>query len=246
MPIAARRTQESESARLKRALPALVASWIALPTGAFAVESPKAAAHPLLELARERERTRDKTPRGAPGVAELREAEHQLQQARVPRDADCAGSVGATRFAALHIQLGQLRSGEGDFAGAAVAFRSAQACRPHDAGILAALADVLFDARDYAGARAAIDESLAIDARDISANRLAGNLDYVEQRWADAITRFRYIAASDPDRRPPLAAAPRRFRISISRAECSCPARAAARGGRAPGTPGQGLRPLEP
>ena len=185
---------------MKRALPALVASWIALPTGAFAVESPKAAAHPLLELARERERTRDKTPRGAPGVAELREAEHQLQQARVPRDADCAGSVGATRFAALHIQLGQLRSGEGDFAGAAVAFRSAQACRPHDAGILAALADVLFDARDYAGARAAIDESLAIDARDISANRLAGNLDYVEQRWADAIARFRYIAASDPDR----------------------------------------------
>ena len=59
---------------------------------------------------------------------------------------------------------------------------------------------MLFDARDYAGARAAIEESLAIDSRDVAANRLAGNLDYVEERWADAIARFRYVASSDPER----------------------------------------------
>jgi len=41
---------------------------------------------------------------------------------------------------------------------------------------------------------------LAIDPRDVNANRLAGNLDYVEERWADAIARYRYVAASDPDR----------------------------------------------
>jgi len=185
---------------LNRALPALVALCIALPIGAADVATPKDSAHPLLGLARERERTRDKTPRGAPAAADLREAEHQLQQAHAPRDEDCAGSVGATRFAGLHIQLGQLRSGEGDFAGAAAEFRSAHACRPHDADILSALADTLFDARDYAGARAAINESLAIDSRDISANRLAANLDYVEERWAYAISRFRYVASSDPDR----------------------------------------------
>jgi lipoprotein NlpI len=173
---------------------------VALPAGAVDAEAPEDSAHPLLALARERERTRDKTPRGAPGAAELREAEHQLQQAHAPADEECAGSIGATRYAALHIQLGQLRSGEGDFPGAAAEFRRAHACRPHDPDILAALAGVLFDARDYPAAREAINQSLAIDPRDISANRLAANLDFVEERWADAIGRFRYVASGDPDR----------------------------------------------
>ena len=92
------------------------------------------------------------------------------------------------------------RTGQGDFAGAAKAYRSAHACRPRDAQILAALAGVLFDARDYAGAREAIDTSLAIDPRAVNANRLAGNIDFVEERWADATGRFRYVASSDPDR----------------------------------------------
>ena len=34
----------------------------------------------------------------------------------------------------------------------------------------------------------------------MSGNRVAGNLDYVEEHWADAIARFRYVAASDEDR----------------------------------------------
>jgi len=183
-----------------RVLPALIALCMALPAGASGVEKPKKPAHPLLELARERERTRAYTPMRAPSGADLREAEHQLQQARAPADDACAASLGARRYAALYIQLGQLRSGEGDFQGASAEFRRAHACRPHDADILAALAGVLFDARDYAGARAAIEESLAIDSRDVAANRLAGNLDYVEERWADAIARFRYVASSDPER----------------------------------------------
>ncbi len=92
------------------------------------------------------------------------------------------------------------RSSEGDFAGAAAEFRRALACRPHDPDIHAALAGVLFDARDYAAARSAINAALAIDSRDVESNRLAGNLDYIEEHWADAIARFRYVAASDPDR----------------------------------------------
>ena len=50
------------------------------------------------------------------------------------------------------------------------------------------------------GAREAIDASLAIDPRAVNANRLAGNIDFVEERWADATARFRYVASSDPDR----------------------------------------------
>jgi lipoprotein NlpI len=155
--------------------------------------------HPLLEMAREHV-LKGGQQRAAPGVSGVREAQHQLAQAQVPADDACAGSLGATFYSDLHAEVAAARAGDGDFAGAAAAYRSAHACRPRDPHILAALAGVLFDARDYAGARAAINASLAIDARAISTNRLAGNLDFVEERWADAIARFRYVAGGDADR----------------------------------------------
>lgn len=156
--------------------------------------------HPVLELARELQITRRNDMRATPGAPALRQAEHALDQAHAPPDADCAQSLGALRFADLHMDVGAARVGLGDFEGAARAYRSAHACRPRDATVLAALAGVLFDARDYTGARAAIDASLAIAPRSVNANRLAGNIDFVNERWADAVARFRYVSASDPDR----------------------------------------------
>ena len=184
---------------MKPALTFIFACLLAWPaTGAPAeVES---ADHPLLDLARELQKTRKPDLRVAPGAPELRQAEHSLAQAKAPTDVECAGSIGALRFADLHADLALARTGQGDFAGAAKAYRSAHACRPRDSQILAALAGVLFDARDYAGAREAIDSALAIDPRAVNANRLAGNIDFVEERWADATGHFRYVASSDPDR----------------------------------------------
>jgi lipoprotein NlpI len=156
--------------------------------------------HPVLELARELQVTRKPDMRATPGAPALRQAEHALEQAHAPPDGECAQSLGALRFADLHMDVGAARVGQGDFEGAAAAYRSAHACRPRDATILAALAGVLFDSRDYAGAREAIDASLAIAPRSVNANRLAGNIDFVNERWADAVARFRYVSASDPDR----------------------------------------------
>lgn len=185
---------------MKHAFLALLCVILALPAGASGVEADDGSPLPLLGLARKLERTRDKTALGATGAAQVRESVHELEQARAPKDEECAGAIGASRYAALYVELGTARNSEGDFTGAAAEFRRAHACRPRDANILAALAGALFDSRDYRGARDAINESLALDPRDVSANRLAGNLDYVEERWADAIARFRYVAASDPDR----------------------------------------------
>ncbi len=156
--------------------------------------------HPLLELARELQKTRKPELRATPGAPELRQAEHALEQAKAPPDEDCARRLGATRFADLHADVGTARVGQGDFLGAARAYRSAHACRPRDAQILAALSGVLFDARDYSGAREAVNASLAIEPRSVNSNRLAGNIDFVGERWADAVARFRYVSASDPDR----------------------------------------------
>ena len=198
MPFVARRPQGIESLRLKRTLIHLLAGLALLPgVSAAAVGT---STHPLLEMARDRAVKGGAPPRNAPGVSGVREAEHQLEQGRVPPDDKCAGSLGAMLFADLHANVAGARSGAGDFAGAAAAYRSAHACRPRDPDILAALAGALFDARDYAGARTTIDASLAIDGRAISTNRLAGNIDFVEERWADAIARFRYVAGGDGDR----------------------------------------------
>jgi lipoprotein NlpI len=110
-------------------------------------------------------------------------------------------AIGAARFAALHGEFATSSADAGDLAAAADGYRHAHACRPHDPNILAALAGVLFDARDLRGARDAIEASLAIDPRSVSSNRIAANLDFVEERWADAIARFRYVASSDDNRR---------------------------------------------
>jgi len=198
MPLVARRPQGIESLRLKRTLIHLLAYLALLPGTSEAQDG--TSAHPLLEMARERALKGGTLPRSTPGVSGVHEAEHQLEQARVPPDDQCAGSLGATLFADLHANVAGARGGAGDFAGAAVAYRSAHACRPRDPDLLAALATVLFDARDYTAARAAIDASLAIDGRSISTNRLAGNIDFVAERWADAIARFRYVAGGDSDR----------------------------------------------
>jgi lipoprotein NlpI len=188
---------------VKSALTALVGclatGLLALPASGAAAE-PTPGEHPLLDLARELQKTRDPDLRVTPGAPQLRQAEHALAQAKVPADADCAGGIGASRFADLHIDLALARAGQGDFAGAASAYRSAHACRPRDPLILSSLSGTLFDARDYAGARQAIDAALSIDPRAVNANRLAGQIDFIEERWASAIARFRYVASSDQDR----------------------------------------------
>jgi lipoprotein NlpI len=157
-------------------------------------------AHPLLDLAREFETSREPVLATGYAVPELRHAEHALRQANPPPDEECARSLGASTFAHLHTEVGIARESKGDFPGAAQAYRRALACSPRNVDLLASLADALFDARDLPGARAAIRDALEIDPRSVSVTRIAANLDYIEERWADAVSRFRYVAASEPNR----------------------------------------------
>ena len=191
---------------MNRLLPLLLA--LAAPLAAQDTTSVDPRSYPLLERARQREAERIKEARegdaNSPPTGfeylNLSQAMHARQHAHVPGDAQCAGSVGAARFAELHIDVAAARAIDGDYLGAAADYRRALACRPRDADLLDALGGVLFDARDLRGAREVNDQSLALEPRSVSSNRLAGNLDYVEERWADAIARFRYVSASDEDR----------------------------------------------
>jgi lipoprotein NlpI len=157
-------------------------------------------AHPLLDLARELEKTREPVLATGYAAPELKHAEHALRQANAPPDEECARSLGASTFAHLHMEVGMARESNGDFPGAAQAYRRALACTPRNVQLLASLADTLFDARDLPGARAAIRDALEIDPRSVYVTRIAANLDYIDERWADAVSRFRYVAASEPNR----------------------------------------------
>lgn len=155
---------------------------------------------PLLDLARELEPTRNVAQRFDYTTSELRSAEHALEQAHPPADAECAGSLGASVYANLHFEVAQARSARGDFAGAAQAYRRALACTPRRARVLNNLAGALLDARDFAAAREYVQQALAMNPRSVFLTRMAANLDFVEERWADAVSRYRYAAASEPDR----------------------------------------------
>ena len=156
--------------------------------------------HPLLDLARTLETSREPATSRDYYAPELRAAEHALEQAHAPPDEDCARSLGASVYADLYVDLGRAREAKGDFAAAAQAYRRALTCTPRTSRILGQLADALFSARDLAGARAAVQEALDISPRGVYLNQVAGNIDFVEQRWADAVARFRYVAASEKDR----------------------------------------------
>ncbi len=156
--------------------------------------------YPLLDLARELEKDRKPTLRGIPDAPALREAEHAMEQAKPPTGPECARSLGAATFAAMYSDLARARAAVGDVGGAAEAYRQAHACRPRDATFLRAIAEMLFDARDYEGSRTAAQQALAIEPRDVFSYRVLANIDYVEEKWADAVSRYRYVASSDPDR----------------------------------------------
>ena len=116
MPQPARRPARAEVARLIRVLAASLALLIAAPALTADADPDLDLMHPLLQYARERERTRDRKPRPPPsGVAELKEAQHQLSQSNPPKPGECAGSLGAARAAAdavLELAARELLPGE--------------------------------------------------------------------------------------------------------------------------------------
>jgi tetratricopeptide (TPR) repeat protein len=155
--------------------------------------------HPLLDYARERERQREQHVDGSEAYfpRQLANLEHELERARPPEDAQCPGSIGASMFASLHQEVGDAHEDLGHTEEALEAYRHALACRPRNLRIHAQIANVLFAAREFDKSRAILDQALAIDSRDVDLNRLAGNLDFVAERWADALARYRYVAQSD-------------------------------------------------
>lgn len=116
-----------------------------------------------------------------------------------PPATDCASTLGAKRFAAMYGDLGSARSNLADYEGAVEAFEKALSCTPRAAHLYGELASELIHLSRYVEARAIAEQGLVVDEGDDSFDRILGQLDYIEERWADAIEHLRKAVATTDD-----------------------------------------------
>jgi lipoprotein NlpI len=116
-----------------------------------------------------------------------------------PPDAECAQTLGATRFARMYDDLGAAHSNAGDSEEAITAFEKALACTPRAAGIHAELAAALLNAGRIAEAREAATHGASIDNENAALDSVLMQLDFIEEHWADAVARLRAMIAQQKD-----------------------------------------------
>jgi tetratricopeptide (TPR) repeat protein len=119
-----------------------------------------------------------------------------------PPDAECAHTLGASRFARMYDDLGSAQANAGDYAAAIEAFEKALACTPRVTNIHAQLASELLHAHRLAEARATAVRALAIDSENAALDSVLMQIDFVEERWADTVARLRpmIVAQTDDER----------------------------------------------
>jgi lipoprotein NlpI len=116
-----------------------------------------------------------------------------------PPETNCAQTLGAKRFAALFDDLGSVYSSMGDDAKAAEAYAKAIACNPRAEFLHAQLAAALLDMGRYKEARVETQRQLSLGRANFSVYTLITQLDFIEDRWLEAVTDARLAATEAPD-----------------------------------------------
>ena len=153
---------------------------------------------PLLDLARQQPLPTQ--PLLSSSEKRLADVEEELERHPPPPQADCARTLGAGRFASVYEQLGSVRAAVQDHAGAIDAYEHAIACQPRITYRYALLASQLFSSGRFADARAAAKH---VSATEPDVQSVLGQMDVIEEHWADAVARFRTLAITESD--PPQA-----------------------------------------
>jgi lipoprotein NlpI len=128
----------------------------------------------------------------------LARAEHALHVTQTPRE-NCARTIGAQRFAELWHDLGIARANRADHRGAIIALQRALDCLPRDIDMLASLAVERKWNGEYEAARKLLERALTIDAAVAGVRQQIGQIDFIQERWADAIGHYRYAATRHQD-----------------------------------------------
>jgi lipoprotein NlpI len=116
-----------------------------------------------------------------------------------PPETDCAQTLGAKRFSTLFDDLGGVYSSMGDDAKAAEAYAKAIACNPRAEFLHAQLAAALLDMGRYKEARIETQRQLSLGRANFSVYTLITQLDFIEDRWLEAVVDARLAATEAPD-----------------------------------------------
>jgi lipoprotein NlpI len=116
-----------------------------------------------------------------------------------PPETNCAQTLGAKRFATLFDDLGSVYSSLGDDAKAAEAYTKAIACNPRAEFLHAQLAAALLDMGRYKDARVETQRQLSLGRANFSVYTLITQLDFIEDRWLEAVADARLAATEAPD-----------------------------------------------
>lgn len=128
----------------------------------------------------------------------LAQAARALEQ-NPPPEENCARTLGAARFSELLDTLGAAQAALGDHEAAADAFERSIACSPRAPYLHAELARALMNLGRHEEARAAARRALDIEPGHPGATSIIARLDFIEERWPDAIERLGTVALSDED-----------------------------------------------
>jgi lipoprotein NlpI len=116
-----------------------------------------------------------------------------------PPETNCAQTLGARRFAGLFDDLGSVYSSMGEDAKAAEAYQKAIACNPRAEFLHAQLAAALLDMGHYDAARVETQRQLSLGRASFSVYSLLTQLDFIQERWQEAVNHARLAATEAPD-----------------------------------------------
>jgi lipoprotein NlpI len=116
-----------------------------------------------------------------------------------PPTENCSRTLGANRFAATYDDLGEALDSAGDYEAAATAYQRALDCAPRASYLRAPLATDLMYLQRYDEARQVL--ALADDSGqpDIAVDTVLAELDFMDQRWTEALPRLRRLATDTED-----------------------------------------------
>jgi len=139
----------------------------------------------------------------APNEAQLRRELDLAERALAtnpPPAKNCATTLGAARFATLLQAVAAQRAWLADHGGAVRDFSRALACTPRAVALYAQLAEELLNAGRYDDAMATAVHGFGIAHDDYRLGSIVARLDFINERWPDAIGWLRWSAAVTPER----------------------------------------------
>jgi tetratricopeptide (TPR) repeat protein len=121
----------------------------------------------------------------------LRAVRYDIEHNPPPAGAECAKTLGADRFAGQYQRLAIVQLELGDFEDAIASSHSALQCRPRWAPLYGDIASAQLSLGNVTEARTALTQGLEIDPENRPLLEARARLDFVEERWANAMAQLR-------------------------------------------------------